>query len=310
MSSKRKPGAGKLFAAIEQRDLESLKELLAQGADANEVKNYGYINNVTPLMNAAATLFVDAVDILLQAGADPHVRAMAGTGSKGGATALHKGITGANTRLRVQDPQERIRIVKSLLKAGADPNVVAQDTNLPLFYSASTGNYEVTAMLIEAGAEVETWPSGCVPPLVGCVFGVPPGSMPGADKYQKVVELLLEKGAPLDCEDSSGATSLIAAAFRACEPLVNFFLSRGADVRHQAKDGRTPLLCIATFVRFARLEEDHSLALRIAKRLVEAGVDVNARNSDGESALDIASKAQNPLVANYLKGVSSPVKVS
>lgn len=303
MNRKKKSGSGKLIEAINRRDAGALKKLLEEGAEPNEAKDSDYIKNVTPLMLAAGIQFAEGVEILLNAGADPNIRTVAGAGAGGGGTALHNAIHGSNVRLAVQIPEERIKIVKLLLKASADPNAVDQETKLPLFYAASAGNYEISSLLIESGAEVKSWPAGCVPPLVGGVFAVPPHSVASGEPHLKVVNLLLEKGAPLDCEDTSGATALMAAATRSNEPLVNLFLDRGADVNHRAKDGRTPLLCVARYARFARAESEHQLALRIVKRLIEAGADVHAKNADGETAFDIASKSDKPLVADCIRGL-------
>jgi ankyrin repeat protein len=92
----------------------------------------------------------------------------------------------------------------------------------------------------------------------------------------EMVDVLLEAGAIVHDADNSGATSLHFAASRGSSSMIKTILSYHADF--EAKDERheTPLM-------WARGRE----AVRL---LVEAGADVNARNTRGETALMIASR--------------------
>jgi uncharacterized protein len=303
MSKKRKPNADKMVAAIDRRDIELLRKLLAGGADQNAATNFSSSGNVTMLSYAAGCQFIEGVELLLKLGADPNISEVAGvTGEGGGATALHEAIIGDDIHAAEDDLAKRLKIVDLLLRAGAEPNAVRNKDELPLYFAARSGYLEICQRLIEGGAWVQNLPAGYMPPLFGAAYGF---GHPEA-QYEKIVNLLIEHGAPIDGETAWGATALMGAAFRASESLVNLFLERGANANRQAKDdGRTPLICAALYFRWDAFDEERQQrALRIVKRLLEAGADPTVRNNKGESALDIASRGKSPLVADYIRNVS------
>ena len=89
-----------LFNAAQNGNAETVRKLIALGADVNYQKKDGW----TPLMTAAAEGHADAVKVLLENGAKPNAK------SKSGRTALH---------FATQYGQEPV--VKLLLDYGADP---------------------------------------------------------------------------------------------------------------------------------------------------------------------------------------------
>jgi ankyrin repeat protein len=308
MQKKKKPNAEQMIAAINRHNIESLRKLLIEGADPNAVMDFSHRGNISVLMCAAGVQFIEGVEALLGAGADPNIRAVAGPGAGGGGTALHNAISGSDNR-PYDDPkrsteEDRLKIVDLLLKAGADPNAVDQGDTLPLHSAARSGHIEICQRLIEAGATFKTWPSGCMPPLTGAVNF---GNAPEGQKQERVAELLLELGAPVDGESASGVTALMAAAAAGSEQLVNLYLNHGANVNHHSKDGRTPLHCAAVFARDAATERQRKLALSIVKRLVDAGADPNVKNADGETACDVASRFRASPAAEYLKSRQQPI---
>jgi hypothetical protein len=142
-----------------------------------------------------------------------------------------------------------------------------------------------------------------MPPLTGAVAF---RDVPEHQGQIRVAELLIGLGAPVDGQTADGVTALMAAAASGSEALVVRYLGLRADANHRAKDGRTPLLSAAGFARDAVVNEDQQLALRIVKRLLEAGADPNARNAEGESAYDIASRFRKSLTSEYLRTLSRP----
>src|SRR5439155_869105 len=111
---------------------------------------------------------------------------------------------------------------------------------------------------------------------------------------------------------------LMSAISTASEPLIDLLLSRGADVNHRAKDGRTALICAAQYVQFhAKRPEQHELALRIVKRLLEAGADpavqigenIFPATEPGDTAADIAARGESPLVAEYIRNFAASSNV-
>jgi ankyrin repeat protein len=294
MKKQKKPNADQMIAAINRRDIELLRKLLADGADPNTVKDFISPHNVTMLSYAAGCQFLEGVELLLQSGADINIVTTPGvTGEGGGGTALHEAINGADIRTSADDVPKRLKIVDLLLSSGADPNAICDKNRLPLYGAACSGYFEICQRLIEAGALVENLPEGCISPLFGVVY-----NCPEAHNREMVVNLLIQT----DCD----TTPLMAAAYRGRESLVNLFLERGANVNRQAKcDGRTPLICAALYFRWdADDEERQQTTLRIVKRLLESGADPQARNNKDESAFDIASHGKSSLVADYIKSFS------
>jgi len=297
MKKKKKPNAEQMVAAINRRDIESLRKLLGDGADPNTPVRDDYHGERPILQFAAGGQFPDGVEALLKAGADPNAPMTGGLGAKPGRTALHAAIG---------EGEDRLKIVDMLLRAGANPNAVNQNRDeTPLCDAASGGYYENVQRLIEAGATFKTWPSGCIPPLVGAAGGVPAHSAEEGRKQERVAKLLLDLGAPVDGETADGVTSLMAASIRGSERLVDLLLDHGADANHRSQDGRTPLICAADYAAWAAAEDEYELALRIVKRLLDAGADPAARNEKGESAYDIAARSRGPVAAEYLRSLSA-----
>jgi len=299
MNTQKKRIAQEFVAAIRRRDIGKMRKLLAEGADPNTTESFTESGNVSVLNCAAGCQFSEAVELLLKAGADPNLPETGGLEYSGGGTALHSAITGiAVPGSRSGEEAERLKIVDLLIDAGADPNVVSDGDTLPLYSAATGGDIDIAQRLIKSGAYVKNTRPRCMPPLVGAAFGF--SRMEGW-KFEKIAVLLIEHGAPIDGQTTEGVTALMSAAYRGSECLVNLFLEHRADVNHQAKDGRTPLICAAQFARYLRSEEELQLALRIVKRLLEAGADPGLRSNKGETAYDIASRNKNPLVADYIK---------
>jgi ankyrin repeat protein len=302
MKTKKRPNAQQLYAAIRRHDVALLRTLLSDGADANAAVHDDYHGDIPVLLCAAGAQFFEGVKALLDAGANPNAVMTGGEGGAGAETVLNHAITGSDNR-PYDDPkrsteEDRLKIVDLLLKAGADPNAVSQGDTLPLYDAARSGYFEICHRLIEAGATFKTWPPGCMPPLTGAVNF---GNAPEGQKQDRIAELLLELGAPVDGETATGLTALMTAATGGSEHLVNLYLTHGADVNHRSEDARAPLHCAAVFARDAATERQRELALRIVKKLVEAGADPNAKNADGETAYDIASRFRASPAAEYLK---------
>jgi len=314
MNKKKKPNAQQLYAAIRKHNIESLRKLLGEGADPNACVHDDYHGDIPVLLCAAGILFAEGVESLLKAGANPNAAMTGGKGARGGATALHNAISGGDTRpgsdTKRSTESDRQRIVDMLLKAGADLHAIDAGERIPLQCASRSGRLEICKQLIKAGASVKDWPDGCTPPLIGAAFGVPPHSVPEGEEYEDVARLLLEHGAPVDGENIRGVTALMAAAKQGSHRLVDVFLENGANVNHQAKDGSTPLLFAAEYARWAMADDEHQLALKITKRLIDAGANLDVKSAEGESAYDIASsnRGSGQLTAEYLKKLTSSRK--
>jgi uncharacterized protein len=238
---------------------------------------------------------------LLKEGADPNARGYFGT------PPLH-------WRVRVDD----LEAAKRLLKAGADPNGLTERGVSPLSLAIANGNAQMVSLLLTAGASAnQSEVSGETPLMMAAQVGV-----------LAVVEQLLKHGAQVDARDPNyGQTALMFAARAGAAEVVSALLAHRANPnlatfvgpapafikpnsvpgfgygvgiirggvpadrgrREPAPGGMTPLLYAA--------RHDH---VEVAKRLIAAGADANAKEANGIWPLLMAISNDNMSVAHYL----------
>ena len=176
------------------------------------------------------------------------------------------------------------RKVKLLLRYGADPNIGPKDsiggTLSPLRYVClddpriyGVSGVRIAKLLIDAGADVNVTESNNTTPL-----------MNAANKLNlPMIKLLLERGADVQKIDYFGRNVLFYLKCYSeeddepvCSEIVDLLLKHGADVRHIDNDGNTTLMG-DSFMGYCT---ESSI-----KKLIDAGVDVNARNKKGKSTL-------------------------
>ena len=165
-------------------------------------------------------------------------------------------------------------LIALLLKAGADPESPNADGETALHLVARAGNVEAAKLLLKAGAKVDPVESfGGQTPLMWAV----------ARRHPEMVELLASKGANVNARsairdyqrvvqaesrakslDRGGLTPLLYAARENCRECVEILLKHRADVNLGDPSEVAPL-------SVAMLNSNWD----IAKRLVEAGADVN-----------------------------------
>ena len=127
-----------LFEAIEQQDLNRLRDLLEAGADPN----VSHPNSPAwvPLKGAIEELIegasIDAVILLLQYGAD-----VDGGREPGNATPLLVAVM-----------NNQLEAVRLLLAAGADPEIRDDEGETPLGLSLKQGNQQIANLLRLCGA--------------------------------------------------------------------------------------------------------------------------------------------------------------
>jgi len=116
------------------------------------------------------------------------------------------------------------------------------------------------------------------------------------------VELLLAHGAALDAVDAWGETPLLLAAREGRVECLKLLVARGSDVTVTNRDGLNALMALirSSAAKTAVLLEGVDL-------LLDAGVDVNARDAKGWSALHLAAMLTNPgLVIRLLEHWARP----
>lgn len=257
-----------LHSACEDAEIsvDIIHKLLEAGADVNAV----HTQLGTPLVVAADQSRIDIVRILLQAGADIN------TQGPGFRTALFRSAwigdletlnclvaAGADinicddvdsmTALGAATQRGHLRIVQTLLQAGADTN--AQDHS-SLVEAVQRGNIEILKCLLDAGADVNQPARDGITALeIAVNMG-----------HSEIVQTLLQAGADTNAHDHS---SLLEAVRSGYIEILNSLLDAGADVNQPSRGGMTAL-------EFAVQEKN----MKFVRILLQAGADVNRSTSN------------------------------
>lgn len=123
-----------LHRAVRKNDVKTASALVAAGADVNEGLSS---DGRTPLIDAARFNKKEAVDFLLENGADVN------KASYQGYTPLHWTVLQSDGKLSM---------VKRLVEAGADINAVDSYGNTPFFYAVKYERQAMTEYLLKKGA--------------------------------------------------------------------------------------------------------------------------------------------------------------
>ena len=206
----------------------------------------------TALHMAALNHDLAAVNALLEAGAEPDAR------NAEDATPLLYAAGHAG-------------IVRVLLARGADANAVSRAGNRPLMVAVGHPDaYEAVRLLVEAGADVRAKKGDVEVNL----------SRAASVAERRTVELLLARGAAED--PTSAASALATAAFRGDAALVELLLAHGADPNLKPSFSGHAL-------NYALLAE-HG---RVAEMLIEKGADPELRSEIGHATPPIIFAAYN-----------------
>jgi ankyrin repeat protein len=247
-------GTTALHWAVHQDDLELASLLVDAGASVAATNRYG----VPPLYLAAENGSAPMVRALLELGADPN-------------GALPEGETALMMAARTGD----VATLEALLEAGADPNAREDwKGQTALMWAAAENNAAAVKTLLAAGAERDSVSAGGE--FTAFTFAVRGGAI-------EATRALLDAGADVDATLLDGTSALVLAVTNAHYELAAVSLEHGADP-NAAAQGWTALHQLAWSRRWNMgfnlpgPEQTGNLdSLELARRLVAAGADVNAR---------------------------------
>ena len=210
--------AGDLHDAAQAGDVETVKTLLASGAEIDETD---YLTG-TALHIAVGQGHDGIVKVLIDHGADLDAKS-----ELNGARALHMAA----------DFDERA-IIGLLLDHGADIEARDGELRTPLHRAAEAGLNGVVELLLDHGAEIDDREGN---------FGATPLQQAADNGHLETVELLLDRGADINAIDNRGFSALSCAS----QPqsfgnvgggkLIEYLVAHGADLDVKNAHGQTPL---------------------------------------------------------------------
>lgn len=265
-----------LKAAVQLGHVEASRALLAYGADPesplyqfsllSEVI-YCSANNFCPTNNG-----LSVCQLLLEHGVDVN------TVNKNGSSAIH-----------IAAFYHLPTFTKLLLEHGADPNKKDKDVITPLYRAiiareSSSVGLDVVRLLLQHKAD----------PNITCRGSTPLHVAVHNQSSPEFTSLLLEHNAELDAENEessgywSGWTPLFAAASRNKAEQMRILVEAGANLRHKATDGRSP-------IHLAAVNDTLSTLLEYLPRL-----DINAVDGQGRTVLHSVDSIRLPNITRLL----------
>jgi uncharacterized protein len=318
-------GETPLMTAARVGSLDSVKALLLHGAkvDAKDEKR-----GQDALMWAAAEGHASVVQLLVEVGAD-----------------IHRRLASGFTPLLFAVREGRADVVRVLLKAGADVNETIPAATgprrgyggrlppvgaSPLLVAVSNAHFELAAQLLDAGAD----PNADLPgytvlhaitsvrkPGVGDNDPAPEGS--GSLTSLDLVRALVKHGANVNARMTRranlantrfkevGATPFMLAALTADAELLRTLAELGADTRLTNMENSTPLMAAAGLATRSPGEDagTEPEVLEAVKVLLDLGADINAVDSNGETAMHGAAYKNLPAVVRFLAARGAKIDI-
>jgi uncharacterized protein len=227
---------------------------------------------------------------------------------------------GGLTALVFAARQGDLDTVKALVDAGADVNQVTQYGWSPVLTATQNRYYKVASFLLDHNANPNIANKGGWTPLYiatdnrNIEGGDYPVRKPDMD-HLEYIKKLLDKGAnpnarAIDSTETrtiftmqwlyeDGATPFLRAAQSGDVALMKLLLDRGADPKIPTKNGDTALAVAAGigWVEGVTFEWSEKENVEAVKMCLDLGIDVNAVDGDGRTALHgAAHKGRNPVV--------------
>lgn len=264
-----------LISAVEKGQLEKVKTLLTSGVNLEGKDRYGQ----TSLMIAVHKRNLPMIKMLLSAGANVNARSSNSSPRTPLMYALNKTEDEISNPKDFSPPWDRNRRAILMVLLHAKSNVNVKDTK------------------------------GRTPLMVAAAHG-----------YVKAIKTLLAAGARLNAKDNDGNTALLICIKAGYPDSARALISYGINVNARNKDGETALMRAAysELTGFGDPDCEHCDAEidncypEIAKRLIEAGALVNARDKNGNTALlntAISRNGEAVKVAKILLAASAKINL-
>jgi hypothetical protein len=175
-----------------------------------------------------------------------------------------------------------IEAVSLLLQYGANPRLGCTYGG-PLHMAAGNGHAEITRMLLDAGAEIESRNAELRTPLIVASC---------ANDGNDCIKILLDYGAGVNEFDCHRETALLEASHNGMEQNLKLLLSRGAEIDFTEHEGWT------TFAAAIFWKERNTMTT--LRALIEAGANHRIPTDAGENMLHLAAQYSSLAVLQTL----------
>src|SRR5262245_12968712 len=271
-----------LMFAAQKGDVDSIRVLLKGGAKVDDAVE----GAPTALVIASAMVHVDAVNLLLDNGANPNRTDWRGYNP------LLLVVRDSHYGLDLANKDRIATIVKSLLKHGADPNFrlkqpkamtvneVSLDGATPILLAAEVNNTDAVRVLLDAGADARISTEQGMTPLIMAAGGGTDIQRARSPEERamaiETVKLLVERGGvDITAIGQYGWTALHAASYQGLNDVIDYLVSKGADVNEMDSFGQTPLsIALAVLVQdigARRLQIPRRYRRDVAEQLLRLG---------------------------------------
>jgi ankyrin repeat protein len=319
VESRNADGQTALMILARTDNVDAAKLLIKRGADVNAREAW---RGQTPLMWAAAEARPDMVKLLISRGAEVNARSNVNEWERQ-VTAeprMQARPPGGFTPLLYAARKGCLECAKALVNGGADKNLTDPDGVSALLLATLNFNFDTAAFLVEQGADPNKWDQWGRSALYAAVDAntLPTGGRadrPSLDATSslELIEQLLEAGANPNLQlklfppyrslrDDRGAdgmltvgtTPLIRASKAGDLDALRVLLAHGAKPEVATASGITPLMAAcgigsSTIDTRGRYKTE-AQAVAAVEILLAAGVDINAADRNGQTALHGAAR--------------------
>ena len=299
----------KIFEAIKSDNAEEISSLLREGVNVDVRDKEGK----SPLIHAAFKGNTTIVGILLEGKADVNIQdnngntALMLAGFKEFTEALNKASslgfddckTNCKAQLRVllfshvqkmKKSGIREELVTLLLRHGADPNIQERSGQTALIYAAIYGFDRVVEILLKNNALVNVQDeSGATPIMYAASIDHEGVDTESWDALGTTIEILLKNGASLDTKNNKGKTALMIA-----EQVGNDRFLEKLQIYNENTEW---------------LEAVKSNDTNEVNLLLENGVNIDAQDKDGKTALIHAALSGNTFMVDLLLSSNASVDI-
>ena len=310
-------GETPLMTCARTGNVDAVKSLLAHGANVNQK---GSRQGQTALMWAVSEKHHAIQQLLIERKADVNARSASGF-----------------TPLLFAAREGDLDSVRVLLAGGANVNAATTLGVSPLLEASGSGHEGVAIFLLEKGADPNTADVYGVTALhyavqkgisilqtTTCTPNIAPvQAYRCRSNMRELVKGLLTHGANSNAQlkyepaggggrnviGRAGATPFLLAAVTGDVGILRAMAAAGADPSARTFENTTPLMVAAGLGRVSDRTEEESSALEAVKLLVELGVDVNATDNYGQTALHGAAYRGSDAIVQFLVDHGAQVNV-